>query len=119
MGDIARFGSEKKFASYCALTPGTRQSAERCWHGHTDRRGNLHLKWAMVEAAHRAVPRDPALRALCKKHQRTKGKGKAIVIVARKLAVAVYQVLSKQEPYRYNHLTRIHLGKPVETPGRR
>lgn len=118
IGQIERFPSAKHFASYCALTPQTRQSAEHFWQGHTDRRGNLYLKWAFTEAAHVAIHKDPALEALYQKHRRTKGAGKAILVVARKLAVAVYYVLKKGQNYRYNYLTKRHLGKPVRASGR-
>jgi transposase len=118
VGEIERFRSAKHFASYCALTPRTRQSAEHFWQGGTDRRGNLYLKWALVEAAHVAHTKDPALGALYASKSRTKGAGKAAVIVAHKLAIAVYQVLSRGENYRYNALTRRHLGKPEAALGR-
>ena len=118
VGQIERFPSPKHFASYCALTPQTKQSAERCWQGHTHRQGNLYLKWALTEAAHVAIRKDPALQALYEGHRRVKGNGKAVVIVARKLAIAVYSVLAKQQVYRYNCLTKRHLCKPALFSGR-
>ena len=119
VGNIGRFPSAKKFASYCALAPSTRQSAETIYHGHVGRHGNRYLKWTLVEAAHKAVSKDPALGALAAKLRRKKGGGKAIVAVARKLSVAVYHILKRKVPYKYNSLSKIHLGKPVPCSGRK
>jgi len=38
VGEMERFRSAKKFASYCALVPSTHKSASRIWHGHMGRR---------------------------------------------------------------------------------
>lgn len=118
IGDIRRFASAKKFASYCALVPRTRQSGERSWGGHIGKFGNLYLKWALVEASHVAVRKDPALGAFYEYKSRIKGKGRAIVIVAEKLSRAIYHILSEGREYRYNSLSKRHLGKPVRQLGR-
>jgi len=44
IGDVRRFRSAKRFSSYSALVPQTKQSADRLWQGKTGRRGNLYLK---------------------------------------------------------------------------
>lgn len=119
IGDIGRFRSEKKFASYCALAPSTHQSASRIWQGHTGRRGNLNLKWAFTEAAHVAVRKDPAVGAYYESLKRRKGTGTAAIAVARKLARATYYILKTGKPYRYNYLSKRHLGKPVVILSRR
>lgn len=118
MGDIARFTDARHFASYCALVPGTRQSADHIYQGHTDRNGNLHLKWAFVEAAHKAKQVDPALFALYEKLRRKKGGGKAMVAVAHKLAISAFHVLKKGEPYKYRRTQGWNSGKPADSPGR-
>lgn len=118
VGEISRFSSPKKFASYCALTARTRQSADRVWQGHISRQGNVYLKWALIEASHIAARKDPALTAVYNRKRRTKGSGKAIVYVARKLATAIYHMLQRGENYKYNCLTKVHLGKPCTRLGR-
>jgi len=118
IGDIGRFATHKKFASYCALTPTTHQSGATLWHGHTGRRGNLYLKWAFTEAAHTAARKDSALGAFYRRQKARKGAGRAALAVAHKLAVATYHILKRKEPYRYNHLSKVHLGKPVVILGR-
>jgi transposase len=119
VGDIGRFRTVKHFVSYSTLAPTTRQSAGRVWHGHVGRHGNLYLKYAFIEAAKFARKKDPALKALYESVLRGKGKSKATVAVARKVAVAVYHILKTGESYRYNELTKRHLGKPMVVPGRK
>jgi len=119
VGEISRFPSEKKFAAYCCLVPSTRQSADHTYHGRTGRNGNLYLKWAFVEAAHKAIKGDPYLGAWCERLCRKKGKGKAIVAVARKLAVAVYHMLRNGVEYRVHHSGNFGSGKPAFFLGRR
>jgi len=112
VGDIHRFASAKRFAAYCALTPSTRQSADHCYHGHVGRAGNLYLKWALVESAHIARRYDPALAALHDRLRLRGGYNKATVAVARHLAIAVYQVLVREQPYRFRNRTDNQPGKP-------
>lgn len=67
----------------------------------------------MVEAAQKATSRDPALEAFYRMMKIKKGRAKARVAVAKKLLTAVYYILKRDETYKINSLTRIHLGKPV------
>lgn len=118
VGDFNRFRDAGHFASYCALVPGTRQSADRIYHGHTGRNGNLHLKWAFVEAAHSAKQHDPMLAALYGRLSRKKGGGKAMVAVAHKLAISVFHVLKNGEAYKFRRTDGWTSGKPVFFSGR-
>lgn len=110
--DVGRFPSDKKLCAYGGLVPRTYQSGEHCWRGTITRQGNRYIRWAMVEAAQKATAKDPALGYFYEKLKKEKGAAKARVAVARKLLVAVYHILKYGEPYRYNSLTKIHLGKP-------
>jgi transposase len=100
VGHIERFPSAKKFVSYCGLCPSNRGTAGRTWHGSIGPAGRKALKSALVESAHVAARRDPYLRRLYHGQRSTKGAGKAIVIVARKMARIIYQVLKEGRPYR-------------------
>jgi Mg-chelatase subunit ChlI len=51
----------------------------------------------MVEAVQKALAKDPVPAIFYRKLQREKGAAKARVAVARKLLVAVYYVLKKEE----------------------
>ena len=113
IGPIDRFPTEKHFVSYACLAPHTRQSAQTRRDGPVGRAGNLYLKGALTESAQTAVRHDPTLRAFYHKHRSRKGASKAMVAAARKLAVAVYYVLKRQEPYRPAPIVNRRPGKPV------
>jgi transposase len=117
IGDIDRFLSAKKLCAYSGLVPRTYQSGDHCYSGAITRQGNRYIRYAMVEAAQLAHKRDPALGYFYDRLKRTKGTAKARVAVARKLLVAVYHVLKYGEHYRYNCLTKQHLGKPAFVSG--
>jgi transposase len=117
IGDIDRFLSAKKLVSYGSLVPKTHQSADHFWQGPVGRKGNLYIKWAMVEAAQKATRKDPALAAFYEKLRRKHGPAKARVAVAAKLLKAIYYMLKRKEAYKFSSLSKIHLGKPVNVLG--
>lgn len=102
IGDIGRFASPAKLAGYTGLCPRVYQS------GATDRRGPLtcagpkYLRWALMEAATHAC-RHPLYRA---RHQamkrrlgRQRGPKVAMVDIARRLAEAIWHMLTRNQPF--------------------
>ena len=102
IGDITRFATPKKLVGYSGLCPKVYQS------GGTDRRGRLthagprYLRWALIEAATHAC-RHPIYRD---RHQHTKkrlgkqrGAKVAHVDTARRLAEAIWYMLSRNQPF--------------------
>jgi transposase len=118
IGDPHRFASAKKLCSYSGIIPSTHQTGGKTHHGSITKQGNKFIRWAMIEAAQKAIKKDPALQAMYEKLKRNKGSGIAKVAVAHKLLIAVYHILKKEEAYRLNSLSKIHLGKPVEPSDR-
>ena len=120
IGPIGRFPNSKAFTSYCCLAPHTAQSAS--WQGRpgVGRSGNLYLKEAFTGAVKGAIRKDPTIRVFYNRQLRRNGKKKARVAAARKLAVAVYHMLSRRQPYRPAPCVRKsrQSGKPVSCPGR-
>ena len=51
IGDISRFSSVQKFASYCRLVKCKAESAGKLYGTQGNKIGNAHLKWAFSEAA--------------------------------------------------------------------
>jgi transposase len=101
IGEVSRFSSPKKLASYLGLTPSTRQSATHCVHGPITKQGNAHARWLLVQAAqHLGIYRGP-LGQTMRNIIRRKNRKVAVVACARKLAVLVWHVLSSREPFRY------------------
>ena len=100
VGEIERFRSDSAFASYSGLVPSTHQSADKVYHGRIGPAGRRTLKWAFVEAAHTAVRRDSYFSSIYHKHNKSKGNGKAIVIVAHQMSKIVYKMLRDERPYK-------------------
>jgi len=71
-----------------------------------------------VKAVQMALSKNVVLAIFYRKLKREKGSAKARVAVAQKLLVAAYHVLKKEERYKFNSRTRIHLGKPRSSTGR-
>lgn len=105
VGDVRRFASAERLASYAGTTPRIHSSGDKTWYGRLRPDVNRYLKWAYVEAAHsvclnqRAHPHRHVTRLYVRIRER-KGHGKAVGAVARHLAEATYHVLTKREPYR-------------------
>ena len=54
IGDITRFPSARKLASWAGLTPTVRGSDLKVRHGHISKQGSVWLRWAMNQAAQTA-----------------------------------------------------------------
>jgi transposase len=98
--DVNRFPSADKLVSYAGLAPSQRQSADHTFHGHITRQGNRYIRWILIGAAQHASRFDPQLKLFCERIAARRGRQRAIVAVARKLLIYIYQVLRKQKPYR-------------------
>ena len=93
--DIARFARVQDFVSYCRLVKPSRESAGKIL-GHSGKKiGNAHLKWAFSELATTFLRGNPRAQALHERLKARHGKGKALSIIAAKLARAVYYMLSR------------------------
>lgn len=104
VGDIHRFESADKLVGYAGLGAGVHDSGQEHIEKRITKSGRRELRWAMVEAAWRAVRMSPYWKEQYEKFlQRMRRPNQAIVVVARKLLVAVWQVLSKAE-------TDVHAG---------
>ena len=98
--DIGRFVSSAKLCSYAGLVPRTYSSGHRTYQGRITKQGNKWLRWAMVEAAQRAIVNDPGIRAFYTRIAEKKGSKLARVAVARKLLQIAYWVWKERRPYR-------------------
>ncbi len=111
VGDIARFSSAERFASYCGTTPRVHASGGKVYYGRLRPDVNRYLKWAFSEAANSISanrghwPQKHVVK-LYEKVRAAKGHAKAVGAVARHLAEAAYWVLTKKEPYRDPSLER-------------
>jgi len=101
IGDINRFPSSEKLASYAGLTPIVRQSGEKEWTGPISKHGNATLRYLLVEAAYSHVryAKDSKLTRFFEMKSQAKGTKKAIVATARKMLEVIYYMLKRGEAY--------------------
>jgi transposase len=101
LGDLSRFPDGDHAASYLGLTPGTKQSADHCYHGPITKQGNSHARWMLVEAAQHLDKHAGPLGVFFRRLARKKNRNVAVVATARKLVTIAYLMLKNNEPYRY------------------
>jgi transposase len=98
IGDISRFEDAKKLVGYAGIGAGVHDSGKTHKEKHITKKGRKELRWIMVEAAWRAVRMSPYWKDQYEKHLRRMRKPtQAIVAIARKLLVAIWHVLTKEE----------------------
>jgi transposase len=100
IGEIARFASARKLIGYAGLSPKISQSGDRSRTGALSKAGSRTLRWAAVEAAQHAWrPSNPWHRLYSDLAERA-GKNPAKAAVARKILIAAWHVLSRQQPFK-------------------
>jgi transposase len=97
IGDITRFPSARKLASWAGLTPTVRGSDLKVRHGHISKQGSAWLRWAMNQAAQTAK-RSPEFAASYAAITKRRGKKIATIAIARKLVTRAWHLLSEMEP---------------------
>ncbi len=93
IGDIDRFESVQKFASYCRLVKCKAESAGKTYGTSGNKIGNGHLKWAFSEAAVLYLRGNDKARRYLNKLQKRMSKAKALSALAHKLGRCVYYML--------------------------
>ena len=94
--DITRFPRVQDFLSYCRLVKCAKESAGKRLGTSGAKIGNAHLKWAFSEAAVLFLRDHPAAQKYLARLERKHAKGKALTVLAQKLARAVYYMLQHQ-----------------------
>jgi transposase len=92
-GDITRFPSARKLASWAGLTPAVRGSDLKVRHGHISKQGSAWLRWVMNQAAQTAK-RSPEFAATYSAIARRRGKKIATIAIARKLLTRAWHLLA-------------------------
>jgi transposase len=119
IGDVKRFESPKKLASYFGLVPRVSQSADRCYHGHITKAGRSQGRWLAIEAAQSLSVSDSPLAATYHRVRRKKGHNVAVTALARKLVVLTWHLLTGSQPYHYAPVARTrHKLRRVTTAAR-
>ena len=97
--NIDRFPRVQDFASYCRLVKCAKESAGKRLGTSGKNIGNAHLKWAFSEAAVLFLRNNPQGQKYLGRLEKKHDKGKALTILAPKLARAVYYMLKRKTAF--------------------
>jgi transposase len=97
--DIGRFPSVQDFASYCRLVKCSKESGGKRLGTSGKKIGNAHLKWAFSEAAALFLRNNAEGQRLLARLEKKHDKGKALTILAHRLARAVYYMLKRNTAF--------------------
>jgi transposase len=101
IGDISRFATAGKLVGYSGLTPTIKQSGQISRTGRISKAGPNTLRWAAVEAAQQAWrPSNPWHRLYSDTKHRHGKSNPAKTAVARKVLIAAWHVLARDEPFK-------------------
>jgi transposase len=118
--DIGRFGSAKKLAAFAGLAPWVQDSNATIHHGRITKRGPDELRTALVQVVlgMRRLKADTLDWRLMQRYEalkRRRGSGKSIIATARKLAVIIWHMLSKDEAFNLALMVDRKVGRKAET----
>ena len=129
IGDVRRFSSPQKLVSYFGLNPRVRQSGlGLAQHGRISKVGRAHARALLVEAAWAAAKAPGPLHAFFVRIRARRGHQVAAVATARKMAVLVWHMLTKEADYLWArpalvaHKVRaleLQAGRPVRKGNKR
>lgn len=99
VGEVSRFADSARLCSYLGLIPTEASSGGRQRLGSISKQGNGFVRFLLVEAAQTAVRGDPELGRCYRRLAAAKGRPRAKVAVARKLAVRLYWMSRRSVVY--------------------
>jgi transposase len=97
--DITRFPRVQEFVSSCRLVKCAKESAGKRYGTSGKKIGNAYLKWAFSAAAVLFLRNHPAGQKYLARLERRHGTGKALTVLAPKLARAVYYMLKQDTAF--------------------
>ena len=100
--DIGRFPRVQDFVSYCRLVKCTKESAGKKYGTSGEKIGNAYLKWAFSEAAVLFLRNNPEGQKYLARLEKKHSKGKALTILAHRLARTVYHLLRREQAFDMN-----------------
>ena len=101
IGNIRRFASGRSLANFLGLTPGSRSSGETERLGSITKEGSRHVRFLLGQLVLHVLRKDARLRTWYKRIKQRRGSKIARVAVMRRIAVILWHMLSKNEPYQY------------------
>jgi transposase len=99
--DIARFPRVQDFVSYCRLVKCAKESRGKRLGTSGKKIGNVHLRWAVAEAAVLFLRQNQPGKAYFTKLERKHGKAKALTVLAHKLARAMSYLRTREQAFAF------------------
>ena len=96
---IARFPRVQDFVSYCRLVKCAKESAGKRYGTSGAKIGNSYLRWAFSAAAVLFLRHNPVGQKYLARLEKKHGKGKALTVLAHKLARAVYYIVKRDTAF--------------------
>ena len=104
LDDVARFHSAHQVQAYLGLVPSEYSSGDHRLRGHITKRGDVRMRWLLVETAWRILrspnPELAGLKAWALQIAARRGKRIATVALARRVAGILYAMWRDDAPYR-------------------
>ena len=102
VGDIRRFKGSRQVVAYLGVDPRVYQSGSApARSGRISKQGSPQARWALVEAAQSVVQQPGPMHAFYERLRARRGHNVAVVAVARKLAVPLYCILTREQDYAH------------------
>ena len=99
IGDITRFPDAEHLSSYTGIVPRVDQSGNKAIYGHITKSGPSVLRFFPVNSVHSLIKLSPTFKKKYRKLKKRIGKNRAIIATARKLAVVIFKMLSKNQHF--------------------
>jgi len=100
VGKIDRFPDPDHLASYCGLVPSVQSSGNYTQKGNITKEGNKWLRWALVETSWKVKNGSKHFREFYYRISAKKNSKVAKIATARKLAVAIWHMWKRKEPFK-------------------
>lgn len=118
-GDISRFPTVGRYASYCRCVNSQRLSNGKAKGKNTIRNGNKYLGWAFVELAHSIIRQNKTAHRFYQRKRTQRNGTLATKALTHKMARACYYVMRDRVPFDESKLFARHRFECVEKPGNR
>ena len=99
IGDITRFPDAEHLSSYTGIVPRVDQSGNKAIYGHITKSGPSVLRFFLVNSVHSLIKLSPTFKKKYRKLKKRIGKNMDIIATARKLAVVIFKMLSKNQHF--------------------
>jgi transposase len=100
IGNFKNFSSGNKLASWLGLVPNVYQSTDKYYNGRITKRGSKVARWILTQIAQAAArKKNSRLKEFFNRKKKSIGHAKAIIALARKIAMILWHLITNDEMY--------------------